>query len=243
MVSGKVLIYGATGGIGEAVAHRLHKDGCALHLVGRDGDQLTELANKLGAGFTMGDVSDDDLFQQVASEAGPELQGLVYAVGTLNLRSLRQLSQADFMTDFQINAAGAALAVKASLSALRKGQRPTSVVLYSSVAASQGFANHASVGMAKAAVSGLTLALSAELAPHVRVNAVAPSLTDTPLAKPLTSNPPLAEAVAKMHALPRLGTTEDMAAITTFLLSDEASWITGQIIGVDGGRSSLRVRS
>lgn len=239
----KILIYGTPGGIGEAVARRLNQSGYELHLVGRNEAGLAQLSTELGAGFTVGDVTDPAVFDQVAEDAGPQLQGLVYAIGTINLRSLRQLTQEDFLRDFQINASGAALAVKASLSAMRKGERPTSVVLFSSIAASQGFVNHVSLGMAKAAVSGLTLSLSAELAPHIRVNAIAPSLTETPLAEGLTSNPAMAEAIAKMHALPRLGTAEDMAAMTTFLLSPESSWITGQVMGVDGGRSTLRVKN
>jgi NAD(P)-dependent dehydrogenase (short-subunit alcohol dehydrogenase family) len=96
--------------------------------------------------------------------------------------------------------------------------------------------------MAKGAVNGLTLSLAAELAPRVRVNAIAPSLTRTPLAKDILSNAQMATAIAELHALQRLGTPEDIAAITAFLLSPEADWITGQIFGVDGGRSSLRTK-
>jgi len=243
MAEGKVLIYGATGGIGKATAERLRQEGCSLHLVGRDEARLQPMAATFDASYTIGDVKDEDTFVRVTEDAGSELQGLVYAVGTLNLRSLRQLTPHDFLNDFQINAAGAAQAVRAALSALRKGNRPTSIVLYSSVAATQGFANHASIGMAKAAVSGLTLSLAAELAPAIRVNAIAPSLTDTPLAEPLTSNDKMKEAIENFHALPRLGTAQEMAALTSFLLSADAHWITGQIIGADGGRSSLRIRS
>jgi len=242
-MSNKVLIYGGSGGIGSAIARQLKKSGYDLHLVGRSETALAALASELTATFTRGDVTDPDLFGQVMDDAGKELQGLVYAVGTINLRSLRQLSAADFLKDFQVNASGAALAVQAALSSLRKGTQPTSVVLFSSVAASQGFINHTSMGMAKAAVSGLTLSLAAELAPRVRVNAIAPSLTETPLAAPLTNNPTMAEALAKMHALLRLGTPEDIAALACFLLSQESAWMTGQILGLDGGRSTLRIRS
>jgi len=116
------------------------------------------------------------------------------------------------------------------------------VLLFSSVAVGQGFAAHASVSMAKGAVEGLTRALAAELAPKVRVNAIAPSLTDTPLAAGLTANPQIAASIAQMHPLPRLGSAADMAALAAFLISDRAGWITGQVIGVDGGRSSLRTK-
>ena len=118
-----------------------------------------------------------------------------------------------------------------------------SVVLFSTVAVQQGFPNHSIIAAAKGAVEGLTRALAAELAPHVRVNAVAPSLTRTPLAAALTQNEPMAKAIAAMHALPRLGEPEDMAACAAFLLSPDSGWVTGQIIGVDGGRSTLRTKS
>jgi NAD(P)-dependent dehydrogenase (short-subunit alcohol dehydrogenase family) len=116
-------------------------------------------------------------------------------------------------------------------------------VLYSSVAAVQGFAMHASIGLAKGAINGLTLSLAAELAPKIRVNAIAPSLTNTPLAQGIVSNVKMAEAIADMHALERIGTPEDIASLTAFLLSDETSWMTGQILSVDGGRSTLRVKA
>jgi len=115
-------------------------------------------------------------------------------------------------------------------------------VLFSSVAVAQGFSAHASIGMAKGAVEGLMLSLAAELAPKIRVNCIAPSLTRTPLAQALTSNEQMANAIAGLHAMQRLGEADDAAALAAFLLSSEASWITGQVIGVDGGRSSLRTK-
>jgi NAD(P)-dependent dehydrogenase (short-subunit alcohol dehydrogenase family) len=188
-------------------------------------------------------VSDGELFSRVAQDAGKPLDGLVYAVGTINLGSIRRLREADFLNDFRINAMGAALAVQAALPALKRSTGVASVVLFSSVAAVQGFALHASIGMAKGAVAGLTLSLAAELAPQVRVNAIAPSLTQTPLAEGMLSNERMAASLAGLHPLERLGTPEDIAALAAFLLSPDADWITGQIIGVDGGRSSLRIKS
>lgn len=118
-----------------------------------------------------------------------------------------------------------------------------SVVLFSSVAALQGFSLHASIGMAKGAVNGLALSIAAELAPKIRVNAIAPSLTRTRLAEGILANEKFAEAIAGMHALERVGKPEDIAALASFLLSEEADWMTGQIISVDGGRSTLRVKA
>jgi NAD(P)-dependent dehydrogenase (short-subunit alcohol dehydrogenase family) len=242
-MSKKILIYGGSGGIGAATGRILRSKGHSLHLVGRDANRLTAVAHELGATFTVGDVNDADVFAKVAAEAGDSLDGLVYAVGTINLRSISRLTENDFINDFRVNAMGAALAVQASLPALKKCSNTASVVLYSSVAAVQGFAMHASIGLAKGAVNGLTLSLAAELAPKIRVNAIAPSLTNTPLAQGIVSNVKMAEAIAGMHALERIGTPEDIASLTAFLLSDETSWMTGQILSVDGGRSTLRVKA
>jgi NAD(P)-dependent dehydrogenase (short-subunit alcohol dehydrogenase family) len=131
--------------------------------------------------------------------------------------------------------------VQAALPALKSAEN-SSVVLFSSVAVAQGFASHASIAMAKGAVEGLTRALAAELAPRVRVNAVAPSLTRTPLAQSFTANDAMAQGIAQLHALQRLGEADDVAALADFLLSRDASWITGQVIAVDGGRSTVRTK-
>lgn len=235
----KVLIYGSTGGIGSTLSRLLHARGYDLHLVGRDESKLSALAAELGCGATSGDVTDNDLFRRVTQDAGDMLNGLVYAVGTINLRSLARLTEKDFMDDFRLNALGAALAVQAALPALKKSPGRASIVLFSSVAVNQGFTFHTSVSMAKGAVHGLTLALAAELAPKVRVNAIAPSLTRTPLADGIIKNEQIAANLAALHPLKRLGTPEDISSTAAFLLSSEADWITGQILGVDGGRSNL----
>ena len=239
----KIVIFGATGGIGSASARRLHARGYSLHLVGRNQSRLEALAVEFNAGYTLGDVTDEALFEKVAQEAGEAISGLVYAVGTLNLKRLNRLSASDYVSDFRVNAIGAALAVQHLLPALKNNNLSSSVVLFTSVAAEQGFASHTSMSMAKGAVRGLTLALGAELAPKIRVNAISPSLTDTPMASGLLSNEKMAVAIGNMHAMERLGTAEDMAALCEFLLSEESGWITGQIFGVDGGRSTLRTKS
>lgn len=239
-MSDTVVIFGGAGAVGSATARILQQRGFALHLVGRNEEKLAQVATELDATFTVADVTDSASFSRVAQDAGSPLAGLVYAVGTINLRSLARLTEQDFVDDFRINAAGAALAVAALLPALKKNERAASVVLFSTVAALQGFSFHASTAMAKGAVNGLTLSLAAELAPRVRVNAVAPSLTRTPLAASLLANEQTAQSLAGLHALPRLGTPEDIAAAAAFLVSQDADWITGQIISVDGGRSTLR---
>lgn len=238
----KTIIYGGTGGIGAALARKLATQGRALHLVGRNAEKLAAIAAETGASTTCGDVLDTGLFARVAADIGAPVSGLAYAIGSINLKPVTRLTEADFLTDFRLNALGAAEAVKAVLPAMKQAEGTASVVLFSTVAVAQGFAAHASVSMAKGAVEGLTLALAAELAPKLRVNCIAPSLTRTPLAAALTSSEQMATAIAGMHALQRLGEAEDSAALAAFLLSAEAGWITGQIIGVDGGRSNLRTK-
>ena len=240
-MAGKILIYGASGGIGSACARILAARGHSLHLAGRNQAAIEALAEELQASFSIGDVTDDSFFESVSAAAGESLSGLIYAIGSINLKTLGRLKRADFLRDYELNALGAALAVQSALPALKKSG-DASVVLFSSIAAAQGFSMHASIGMAKAAVSGLTLSLAAELAPSIRVNAIAPSLTQTPLAKGLLQNETVAQSIAALHPIPRLGVAEEMAELTAFLLSPQSSWITGQIIGVDGGRSSLRVK-
>ncbi|MCB0643299.1 MAG: SDR family oxidoreductase, partial [Phaeodactylibacter sp.] len=146
----------------------------------------------------------------------------------------------DFQQDFEINVLGAVKVLKAARKALVKAGN-ASVVLYSTVAVGQGMPFHASVAASKGAVEGLARSLAAEWAPKVRVNCIAPSLTDTPLAAGLLSNAAKREASDKRHPLRRVGQPEDIAAMTTFLLSDKGNWISGQVLGVDGGMATLRV--
>lgn len=238
----KIVIYGGYGGIARSLGQLLEAQGVSLHLVGRDSEKLAARAKELGAGYTVGDVTDPGLYERVAREAGEVLDGLVYAVGNLDLRSLQRCTAETLLHDFQVNAVGAALAVQASLPALKRSPAVASVVFFSSVAALQGYAQHTAMSMAKGAVSGLTLALAAELAPRVRVNALAPSLTQTSLTASLLANESMAQTLATRHALQRLGTGEDIAGLAAFLLSEQAGWITGQVISVDGGRSTLASR-
>lgn len=242
MEKGKILIYGASGAVGLESARLLKTKGYDLHLVGTTEEKLIKIADELRASYTVADVMDSASFEKVSQEAGEELVGLIYAVGTINLKSIRRLEDVDFLTDFKLNALGAALAVRHALPALKKGKQQTSVVLYSSVAVRQGLSLHASLSMSKGAVEGLTRSLAAELAPNIRVNAIAPSIiSGSALSSKILRNEKTVENMANAHALKRLGSAKDIAKITAFLISEDSSWITGQIMGVDGGRSVVQV--
>ncbi|KKB80153.1 short-chain dehydrogenase [Devosia soli] len=239
-MSETIIIVGGTGGIGSALARKVAARGQSPHLIGRKTDQLASLASELDGTWSEADVTDVQALTSAVQEASGPVAGLAYCVGTINLKPLARLNADEFARDFSINAQGAAIAIQAALPALKVYDGICSIVLFSSVAVAQGFSGHASISMAKGAVEGLTVALAAELAPKIRVNAIAPSLTATPLAEALTSNEAMAKSIAQLHALGRLGTAEDSAAAADFLLSDQSGWITGQILRVDGGRSSLR---
>ena len=239
---GHYLIIGGSGGIGSALARALKAEGHTLHLTGRDVSRLQAIATETGATFTVGDVLDQGFIASAVLEAGPVLDGLAYCAGTINLKPLARLTDEDFRHDHAVNALGAVQTIQAALPALKAASGTASILLFSSIAVAQGFVSHASISMAKGAIEGLTRALSAELAPKIRVNAIAPSLTDTPLAKAITGNAAIAQGIAALHAIPRLGEADDIAAIGALLLSEKSGWITGQVIAVDGGRSRARTK-
>jgi len=235
-MSERILILGATGGIGRALARRIHARGATPVLLARDAGRLAALASELpGSEAVQGDV-----LALPALPPGP-LAGLAFCVGSILVKPAARTSEDEMLDAFRLNALAAARAVLAALPALAEAQG--SVVLFSSVAARAGFANHLAIGAAKAAVEGMAVSLAAELAPHIRVNCIAPSLTRTRIAEPLTRNPTMAEAIGKLHPIPRLGEPEDVAALADLLLSPDAGWITGQVIGVDGGRGTLRTKT
>lgn len=166
------------------------------------------------------------------------LIGLAYFPGTINLKPFKSLSKQDLLNDWEINFLGAAQAVKFYLPQL-EAQEGSSIVLMSTVAVQQGMPFHSSIASAKGAIEGFTLSLAAELAPKVRVNAIAPSLTDTPLSHHLVQDPKKKELLEKRHPLKKLGTTDNLSEGVLFLLSQRSAWMTGQILHIDGGLSTL----
>ena len=190
-----------------------------------------------------GDSGENEMFfDALATDSfifnGASLAGVVYMPGTINLKPFTRLSLEDFLMDFQINFMGAVKVLKQVLPVLKK-QTQASIVLFSSVAVSQGLPFHTSIAAAKGAVEGFARALAAELAPKIRVNVIAPSLTDTPLVAKLLANHQRRVAAAERHPLKRIGTPQDVAALASFLLTEKSEWITGQVFAADGGMSSI----
>jgi NAD(P)-dependent dehydrogenase (short-subunit alcohol dehydrogenase family) len=235
-MSEKYLIIGATGSIGTSLAEQLKSSGNDIHLVARNEDEVSSIAKKLGCKFTVADVLEDGFITKVKADI-PEIKGMAYCVGSIDLKPLRMVTENDMHKCMKLNLYSAVETIKGYQESLKKNKG--SIVLFSTVAAQRGFTNHAIIASAKAAVEGLTVSLAAEFAPHVRVNCIAPSLTRSKISEPMLKNTVIAEGIAKAHPLKRLGEGKDSASLAKFLITDDSSWITGQILAVDGGRSKL----
>jgi 3-oxoacyl-[acyl-carrier protein] reductase len=239
-VSHRVVIVGASGGVGSALARRLTRNGVEVVLLGRSAEKLAALAAELGAEAHVVDASGPDDLDQVVGSLGP-IQGMVNCAGSLLLKPAHVTSEAEWLQTMQANLTTAFATVRAGAKAMLAAGG--SIVLLSTAAARTGFANHEAIAAAKAGVIGLTLSAAATYAPrNIRVNCIAPGLVDTPLATRITGNEAALKASVAMHALGRIGRPEDVASAIAWLLDPENSWITGQVIGVDGGLGSLRTR-
>ncbi len=224
-----ILIIGASSGIGRSLAMKLKEKGCSILSVSRKEPDITV---------------DRHLFWDATSDELPKLpemplHGLAYCPGSILLRPFRSLKPADFRESLELNLIGA---VKMIAHALPLLQAPdaASIVLFSTVAASVGMPYHAVVSASKGAIEGLGLALAAELAPKIRVNVIAPSLVATPLSSKLTNSEAKIKVAAERHPLKQIGNPETIAEIASFLLLNTSEWMTGQVLHVDGGLSSLR---
>lgn len=227
-----IVVVGGTKGIGRQLVEMLV--GNNMYVIARNQDDLT--INEQTT-FIQGDATASSIDLAGLPEV---IDGLVYCPGSINLKPFHRLTEADFLNDWQVNFMGAVKIIQQLLPALKRAEAP-SIVLFSTVAVQTGMPFHASIAAAKGAIEGLARSLAAELAPKIRVNCIAPSLVQTSLADKLTNTPEKIEAGGKRHALQRIGQPGDIAAMAEFLLSDKATWITGQVLHVDGGMSTLKV--
>jgi len=229
-----MVIAGASSGIGLQIARKAVQDGQIVTAFSRNRGLLEE-------SDAIRWHQKNLIEESIQKEELPEIiDSVVYCPGSIVLKPFRSLSSTQFSDDFAINVLGAVNMIKSCLDGLKKSASQPSILLFSTVAVTQGMPYHASIAAAKGAVEGLVKSLAAEFAPQIRVNCIAPSLTDTPLAGRLLSGDDKKEAAAQRHPLKKIGNPAEIAALAHFLLSEEASWITGQIIHADGGMSSVR---
>ena len=238
LMNKKYLIFGATGSIGSSLANQMYEEKQDCHLIGRNEEELKEIANKLSYSYSVCDVMKinfaDNLFKDLHET---EILGIAYCVGSIDLKPLRITKAKDYVSTYVLNLVAATDIIRTFQDSLKKNKG--SIVMFSTVAAKKGFPNHSIISPAKAAVEGLTVALAAELAPHTRVNCIAPSLTKSKMSTFLLQNLKTIDSISKLHPLKRIGEGFDAANLAKFLLSKNSSSITGQIIGVDGGRAAI----
>ncbi len=227
------LIIGGSSGIGKSLAQILQQSGHQVYATYNQHQPATTLPNTHYAFLNVmeGNMNLDFL--------PDHLDGIAYCPGSINLKPFHRIKPVAFEEDFKLQVVGAIKILQATLPKLKAASQ-ASVVLFSTVAVQLGFNFHTQVATSKGAIEGLTKSLAAEWAPSIRVNAIAPSLTDTPLAAKLLSTDEKKEANAQRHPLKKIGTPEDIAEAAAFLLSEKSSWMTGQIIHLDGGMSSIK---
>jgi len=242
-----VVIVGAAGGIGSAVAQKLAARGCRLVLAGRNRKRLEHLASETGAQAMPLDARDsaavDAMMQSVNSSHG-RIDGFVNCAGSILLKPAHLITDQEFADTLATNLTTAFNVVRTAARLMMKQTGGGSIVLCSSVAARRGFVNHEAISAAKAGVEGLALAAAASYARFgVRVNCVAPGLTRTELTRSLTQNENVAKMSAAMHPLGRIGQPNEVASAICWLLDCEQGWVTGQVIGVDGGLGHIQART
>ncbi len=237
-MTSKILIFGATGSVGSSLAKLMRNGPSSCHLIGKNEEEVSRISEETGHTFSVVDVLEDNFIEKIEKDVdGFDISGIVYCVGSIDLKPINLISKKDVLKCFSLNLFPIYDIVKKFNPNLKKNKG--SIVLFSTVAVKQGFPNHSIISPAKASLEGLTVSLASELSPNVRVNCIAPSMSNSKMASKILKNPKIADGIAKQHPLKRLGEGKDSAALAKFLLSDESSWITGQIIGVDGGRSNI----
>lgn len=237
----RFVIIGAAGGIGSAVARRLAAHGAQLVLLGRTSSTLEPLASELHAVAHAIDASHLEEFDALLATLG-QIHGAVNCAGSILLKPAHLTTDAEWRQTLETNLTTAFATVRAGAKAMLS--TGGSIVLLATAAARTGLPNHEAIAAAKGGVMGLTLAAAASYAPrNIRVNCVAPGLVDTPLSSRITSNEAARNASIAMHPLGRIGRPDDIASAIVWLLDPENSWVTGQVLGVDGGLGSVRGRA
>ena len=234
-----MIIVGATGYTGAALAKSFAKDDIQCHLISRNEEELKKLALENRQSYSV--CSDVANFQNVEESLkdveNHKISGFAYCIGSIVLKAFQTTKPEDFINTFNLNVMGAIHFIKKLQKQLSENNG--SIVLFSTVAVDRGFNMHSVISAAKGAIQGLTTSLAAEFAPKIRVNCIAPSITQSKMAKPILDNPRIAEQIPTKHAMKRVGKPEDLAEIAKFLLLPNSSWITGQVFHVDGGKINL----
>ena len=237
-MSKKHIIFGATGSIGAALADQLYQDKVDCHLVGRNAEEVKKIATKLNYTYSICNVLELNFIKKLKEELNStEILGIAYCVGSIDIKPLKLTQAKDFVSSYVLNLVAVTDIIRSFEDNLKRNNG--SVVLFSTVAAKKGFANHSIISSSKGAIEGLTVALAAELSPNIRINCIAPSITKSKISNFLLKNSKSEELIAKMHPLKKIGKGIDSANLAAFLLSKNSSWITGQVIAVDGGRSTI----
>ncbi len=225
-----IVLIGGSYGIGLSIVKQL-RESCTIYVASRSTEGLE--------GYNVKHIPFDALTDSLDLSLLPEeIHGFVYCPGSINLKPLKMLSLANFEEDMQLNFFSMVRVVKDIIGRMADN---SSMVFFSTVAVGTGMPFHTSVSAAKGAIEGFVKSLAAEYSPKVRINVIAPSLVDTPLAARLLNNDRKKDSMAERHPLKRVGNPEDIANMAEFLLSDKSGWITGQVIGVDGGLSTLNI--
>ncbi len=222
----------------KALLKKLSQANKKIHLFARDESELNKISKELNSDYTVVDILKDDVSEILKNKIlNIDIAGIAYCIGSIDLKPLRKTNIDDFEKCLKINFFPIIEIVKFFQDNLKKNNG--SIVLFSTVAVQKGFTNHSIIASTKGAVEGLTLSLAAEFAPNIKINCIAPSLTNSKISEPILKNKIIAEGIAKAHPMKRIGEGNDIASMAKFLLTEESSWITGQIIGVDGGRSKI----
>jgi len=240
------VILGGTGGIGSAVARKLTADGATVALAARGAARLEEMARQLEGSVTgvldATSTGEVEKFVRTVADANGGIDGIVNCVGSILLKAAHQTSDEEWRQTISANLDSAFATVRAGARVM--GRTGGSIVLMASAAATVGLPSHEAIAAAKAGVIGLARSAAATYAGKgIRVNAVAPGLVETPMSAGITGNEMMLKASTAMHPLGRIGRPEEVASVITWLLSDAAGWVTGQVIGIDGGLSTVRAKA